>query len=138
MSVFDWAQYLTLAEDLREGRGSTVNEEARLRSAVSRAYYTAFCLARDLLIDEGEISSARRDEPRLHHEVATRFKSRSPMHTASSGIDRRRSGTQRRPRQRFAFLDQPPGGLRGGGEREGRSVEALAPRGPDICAKHVP
>lgn len=85
MSVFDWSEYLTVAEDLCAGRGSTASEEARLRAAVSRAYYAAFCPARDLLIEEGEISPARRDEPRLHVEVATRFKSRSDGRRAKIG-----------------------------------------------------
>ena len=83
--MFDWTGYLTVAEDLYAGRGTTASEEARLRAAVSRAYYAAFCPARDLLIDEGEISPARRDEPRLHVEVATRFKSKSDGRRAKIG-----------------------------------------------------
>lgn len=47
--VFDWAQYLVLAEELVLRK----DEEAALRSAVSRAYYAAFCKARNRLRQEG-------------------------------------------------------------------------------------
>ena len=47
--TFDWSQYLKLAQELA-GQGVTAAaQEARLRSAISRAYYAAFCLARDHL-----------------------------------------------------------------------------------------
>ena len=38
--MFDWAEFLTLAESLAKG-----GDEARFRTAVSRAYYFAFHLA---------------------------------------------------------------------------------------------
>jgi uncharacterized protein (UPF0332 family) len=40
--TFDWRRYLSLAEDL-----SKRDEEAAHRCAVSRAYYSAYCYARD-------------------------------------------------------------------------------------------
>src|SRR5665213_437930 len=40
---FDWNQYLTLAKTL----SGTVTDEASMRSAVSRSYYSAFSLARE-------------------------------------------------------------------------------------------
>ena len=46
---FDWSQYLALAEELAERQ----NDEAALRSAISRAHYAAFCLARNRLRQEG-------------------------------------------------------------------------------------
>lgn len=72
--MFDWAEYLTLAEDLRAGRTPTAAVEALQRAAVSRAYYAAFCPARDYLIDTGALSFVRREEPRLHEKVAETFK----------------------------------------------------------------
>ena len=44
---FDWKQYLTLAEFLRDHTGPGADREAAQRSAVSRAYYAAFGLARE-------------------------------------------------------------------------------------------
>lgn len=40
--MFDWVKYLTLAEEL----ATRNQDEAALRSAVSRAYYAVFCTAR--------------------------------------------------------------------------------------------
>ena len=49
---FDWTQYLFLAQELTKPSGSSPNRDARLRSAVSRAYYAAFCTARNYLRDD--------------------------------------------------------------------------------------
>ena len=48
--AFDWVEYLNLAKDLADHKGN----EAALRSAISRAYYAAFCKARNRLLREGE------------------------------------------------------------------------------------
>ncbi len=45
---FDWTDYARLAEELR-----TRHDEASLRSAISRAYYSVFHEARDFLTAEG-------------------------------------------------------------------------------------
>lgn len=42
---FDWREYLTLAKFLKNT--NEIDREAALRSAVSRAYYAAFCHARN-------------------------------------------------------------------------------------------
>ena len=45
---FDWKQYLDLARELSQPTTSNAGtHDARLRSAVSRAYYAAFCHARN-------------------------------------------------------------------------------------------
>ena len=72
--TFDWSEYLIVAADLSAGREPTASEQARGRAAVSRAYYAAFCPARDFLVDRGELSPARADEPRLHATVMERFR----------------------------------------------------------------
>jgi uncharacterized protein (UPF0332 family) len=43
---FDWREYLNLARQLAGLQGSGYSQEAAERSAVSRAYYAAFCWAR--------------------------------------------------------------------------------------------
>ena len=43
---FDWSEYFNLAKEL-----AATSKEAELRSAVSRSYYSAFCLARNYLRD---------------------------------------------------------------------------------------
>lgn len=47
--TFDWLDYLTLAQNLA-GQTVIVSEQAKLRSAISRAYYAAFHQAKQVLI----------------------------------------------------------------------------------------
>ncbi|WP_333147568.1 HEPN domain-containing protein [Microcoleus sp. B13-B6] len=49
---FNWSEYLNLAQELAATNSdSSANREAKLRSAISRAYYSTFCLARNYLRD---------------------------------------------------------------------------------------
>ncbi len=48
---FDWNEYLKLAQELIGKSSTPCNQEARCRSAISRAYYAAFCNARNFLRD---------------------------------------------------------------------------------------
>lgn len=49
--TFDWSEYLKLAQELAGDDTDPANEEAKLRSSISRAYYAAFCKARNHLRD---------------------------------------------------------------------------------------
>jgi uncharacterized protein (UPF0332 family) len=51
--MFDWSGYLDLAKELAGQTAGQATEEAKLRSSASRAYYAAFCRARNYLRDEG-------------------------------------------------------------------------------------
>ena len=51
---FDWLDYLSLAKQLIDDSEKSDLKDAMLRSAVSRAYFTVFCLARNYLRDEEE------------------------------------------------------------------------------------
>lgn len=44
---FVWEEYLALARSLQQQAAAGMNQEAAMRSAVSRAYYAAFCHARN-------------------------------------------------------------------------------------------
>jgi hypothetical protein len=44
---FDWKEYLILAKFLGGDSGISYSDEAARRAAVSRAYYAAFCFARN-------------------------------------------------------------------------------------------
>src|SRR5581483_2307897 len=48
---FNWAHYLDVADELNTKTQPPVLVEARKRSAVSRAYYSLFCQARNFLRD---------------------------------------------------------------------------------------
>ena len=63
--AFDWSQYLVLAEEIAEQPGN----EAALRSAVSRAYYAAFCLAREHLLNTNKLFGSKPRRPRLSHQT---------------------------------------------------------------------
>lgn len=49
--AFDWREYLELARFLYKGVGNNVNREAAFRCAVSRAYFSAYCHARNYARD---------------------------------------------------------------------------------------
>ena len=44
---FDWTEFLALARDLGRRSGPSYSPEAASRTSVSRAYYAAFCYARN-------------------------------------------------------------------------------------------
>lgn len=50
--MFGWDEYLRLARELAD----RIEDEAALRSAISRAYYAAYGRAADLLLDRGELN----------------------------------------------------------------------------------
>lgn len=64
---FDWSEYFNLAKELID---SDTNE-AKQRSSISRAYYAAFCLARNYLRDYLEIKP--RSDENKHKFVAEKF-----------------------------------------------------------------
>lgn len=49
---FDWLQCLSVAKELAGQPTSPANREAKLRTAISRAYYAAFIRARNHLRDQ--------------------------------------------------------------------------------------
>ncbi len=73
---FVWQEYLELARDLLAPSPNAAQVEARLRCAISRAYYAAFCTARNHLSDR-----ERHRIPRLraHQYVRDRFLSSEPV-----------------------------------------------------------
>ncbi len=58
--AFDWKKYLKIAEFLhQQSNNSSIDKEAALRSAVSRAYFALYCNAKKYAINN------------LHYEVPT-------------------------------------------------------------------
>ena len=66
---FNWKEYINLAEELVE-----FSDEAKLRTAISRAYYGAFCLARN---KKGLKSYKPQKGENIHWKVINEYK-RSP------------------------------------------------------------
>ncbi|MEG4858309.1 HEPN domain-containing protein [Microcoleus sp. K1-B6] len=78
---FDWSAYFNLAKELAE-----TSEEAELRSAVSRAYYSAFCLARNYLrdIEQDPTLSRNKTDINVHKYVADEFIHHKSNHKSKS------------------------------------------------------
>lgn len=70
--AFDWKEYLDLARYLQGHGGMSFSQEAAFRSSVSRAYYAAFCYARNYAVNkEGFIpkkTAADHERLRLHFQ----------------------------------------------------------------------
>ncbi len=69
---FDWSEYFFLAQELAGHPTDRAGQEARLRAAISRAYYATFCSARNLLRDKDSIAIPRNKNP--HEFVISRFR----------------------------------------------------------------
>lgn len=83
---FDWADFLTLADALVRDPNSPGPEEASLRSAISRAYYAAFCSARNFACAKDGLVLPRPRAPEVHGLVRDHFE-------ASHDRARRKIGT---------------------------------------------
>lgn len=75
---FDWSGYFDLAEKLAtvNTNDSAKTVEAKLRSSISRAYYAAFCLARNYLRDDlgdRELSNPKQSDTNVHWYVIQEF-----------------------------------------------------------------
>jgi len=49
---FDWSQFLNVARELAGTANTPANQEAKLRAAITRAYYAAFIKTRNYLRDQ--------------------------------------------------------------------------------------
>jgi uncharacterized protein (UPF0332 family) len=100
--AFGWEDYLSLANDLSKDQ----NNEAALRSAVSRAYYAAFNIAKDFLNKNGaEISEST---PSVHHKVWNEFRRRG-----RTGLTVYTNGDRLKKRRGDADYDLEPKNLNG-------------------------
>lgn len=78
--AFDWSQFLHLAKELAGYQVQQVDLEAKFRSSVSRAYYAAFCKARNYIkMNDGFLSKGVQD----HQDVPLWFKNRTDMASKS-------------------------------------------------------
>ncbi len=73
---FDWSEYFNLAQELAAISGDLANNDAKFRSAISRAYYSVFCLARNYLRDvekDSRLSRNQNHNINEHQYVAEEF-----------------------------------------------------------------
>lgn len=105
--TFDWSQYLKLAQELAGQSVTAAAQEARLRSAISRAYYAAFCLARDHLRDK-EKHPEKHPVPtngRAHAYVRNQFRNSSDRARKKLGHN---LGRLHKDRKRADYDDSVP------------------------------
>jgi uncharacterized protein (UPF0332 family) len=81
----DWTEFLTLAEALQRTPNSPGPREASLRSAISRAYYAAFCVARNFGRDRREFAPTGTAQD--HSLVKDHFRKSSDRTRRKIGID---------------------------------------------------
>jgi hypothetical protein len=91
---FDWSEYLNLARNLAGQTTTPPNQEAALRSAISRAYYAAFCTARNHVRDRENVQSIPLDG-RAHQDVPNAFLQSRKLARRSVGTDLKRLRTDR-------------------------------------------
>jgi len=91
---FDWTEYLNLAQDLAGQKVAPPTKEAKSRSAISRAYYAAFCKARNHLRDkEGCLIPCTGD---AHRIVRDTFKDSPDSRRKKIGVNLNRLREDRR------------------------------------------
>jgi uncharacterized protein (UPF0332 family) len=77
--VWDWREYVAFARAVQPAQISSNSDEARGRSAVSRAYYAAYHVARTHALANGWIPPAKKREK--HGDVWSWFQERPRTQT---------------------------------------------------------
>lgn len=85
---FNWTEYYNYADQILNGTAATVSREAIERCAISRAYYAAFCIARNYVCDKKKELPNKKSKT-IHQDVINRFKI-DPVPTGGD-VTRRRS-----------------------------------------------
>ena len=102
---FDWTNYLNLAQELTGAATTLSNEEAKLRSAISRAYYAAFIQARNHLRDREQYLTPPGGNP--HYDVPLQFQQSTDVRRRAIGVNLNRL----RKHRNFADYADRFGGL---------------------------
>lgn len=89
---FDWGEYIRLADELRQTPATDGLQTAKLRSAISRAYYGAFKLTAGRLEAAGH---AVPGGPEAHRYVQDRLKASTEREARQLGEDLKRLRTAR-------------------------------------------
>lgn len=123
---FDWAEYLDVAKSLSGQSATPPGREAALRAAISRAYYAAFCSARNHLRDRDNVQTIPLDG-RAHFDVPAEFSASDIAARRQIGEDLNRLRLARRDAD---YYDQFPTDIqKKAGEvimRAGRVISGLA------------
>lgn len=85
--AFNWKEYLSLAYFLEGLSEANFSQEAAFRSAISRAYYAAFCYARNYAHDHEDFLPT--GSPADHRLVRNHFREKGKINIASDLEDLR-------------------------------------------------
>ena len=85
--AFDWKAFLALARDLQTQARGAANPESLLRTALSRAYYAAFCHSRNYA--QAWLQFAARDDADDHGRLRAHLKTKK-RRGVSERLDRLR------------------------------------------------
>lgn len=80
--TFNWSEYLNLARELAGKATTPSSQQAKLRSAISRAYYAAFIQARNFLRDHDNLTIPRKN---THQYVINQFRNSPDIMRANLG-----------------------------------------------------
>lgn len=101
---FDWSQYLNVAKELAGQATIPANQEAKLRAAISRAYYAAFIEARNHLRDKEGHSMPKTSDAHLYVSQQFELSADSIRRTLGEGLVRLRMY-----RRQADYVDKFPG-----------------------------
>lgn len=101
---FDWSQYLNVAKELADQATIPANQEAKLRAAISRAYYAAFIQARNHLRDREGLSMPRTSNAHVYVSQQFEQSTDSIRRTLGEGLVRLRMY-----RRQADYVDKFPG-----------------------------
>lgn len=103
---FDWSEYLNLANKLVRAKSTTPQaDEACHRAAVSRAYYAAYCLARNLARGRGWVTLT--GSAKDHATVKNYFKNSRQRKKKQIGVDLERLRADRNDADYKDILSNP-------------------------------
>lgn len=74
---FNWKEYLTLANYLAKLETTEFSREAIIRCSISRAYYAAFCHARNCALARGNFDydpNSKKDKGMIHSKLIQYYK----------------------------------------------------------------
>ena len=86
---FDWKEYFNLAKFLTGDKTIVPHPEAKLRSAVSRAYFAAYCYSRNFACKFFEFVQSDKDKVKDHKRLRACLRSNGYKGTARKLDDMR-------------------------------------------------
>lgn len=81
---FDWSEYLKIANKLVQAKSTFYASEGCQRTAISRAYYAAYCKARNLARDRGWVTLTK--SAKDHSIVKNHFQNSRQRNKSRIGV----------------------------------------------------